>query len=292
MVAVVGSINMDMIISAERIPKKGETVSGDNIIYLDGGKGANQAVAISRLGQEVMMFGKVGDDENGKILIEHLNKNKVNTKNIKVEKGTSSGIAIITIGDSDNTIVVVKGANDKVDKAYIDSVKDDLIKCEMVIMQHEIPLETNEYVIKICKEHNIKTLLNPAPAKKISPYVIDSVDFITPNEHEMKLIFDDKNIDEVLDKYKEKIIVTLGSEGAVTCDELGRKIKVPCRKSNVSDTTGAGDTFNGAFSYAICRDFNIERALKFANIAAGLSTERVGAQSGMPTIADVKKEFV
>lgn len=291
MISVVGSINMDMVVLAERIPTKGETVEGQNVKYIDGGKGANQAVAISRLNKEVCMFGKVGDDAYGKKLIENLSKNKINVQNIKIEDNTSSGLALITIGDNDNTIVVIKGANDKVDIKYIDSIKEELFKSEIVIMQHEIPVSTNEYIIKICKEKNIKTLLNPAPAKKISKYMIDNVDFITPNEHEMKLIFESDDTDALLKTYREKLIITLGSKGAAFCDKNGNIINIPCRKSQVIDTTGAGDTFNGAFAYAISENYDIEKALKFANIAAGLSTEKLGAQTGMPTLEEVKKEL-
>ncbi len=289
-IGVVGSINMDMVISADRIPKKGETLNGSKIEYFSGGKGANQAVAVSRLGGNVTMFGAVGNDDYGKKLLKSLNDDGVNTEFIKVIDDINSGLAIITVGENDNTIIVVAGANALVDKAYIDSIKDELLSCEMIIMQHEIPLQTNEYVVKLCKEKGIKTLLNPAPANEISQFVIENVDYITPNEHEAQLIFKDK-VEENLEKYNEKLIITLGENGVMSSFKDGKIIKVPCRKSNVVDTTGAGDTFNGAFAYFKTSGHELEKALTCANIAAGLSTEKKGAQSGMPTISQVNNEI-
>lgn len=292
MIGVVGSINMDMMISSERIPKKGETVKGESIKYLDGGKGANQAVAIARLKADVAMFGKVGSDDHGKNLIANLKNNKVNVDNIAIENNINSGLAIITIGENDNTIVVVPGANNKVDKNYIDNIKSELIKCELVVLQHEIPQETNEYVIKICKENNIKVVLNPAPASAVSKEIVENVDYITPNEHEMKLIFGDRSVEEVVNEYKGKVLVTLGSRGVAAYVEGKGAVIVPCRSGcKTVDTTGAGDTFNGAFCVALTKGYDMEKALKFANIAAGMSTEKVGAQSGMPELSMVESEM-
>lgn len=286
---------MDQVVLSSRIPLKGETVKGDKVTYKDGGKGANQAVALSRLGAEVLMFGKVGDDDNGRALLEHLKENNLNVDNIDIEKGVNSGLAVITLGDDDNTIVVIAGANGKVDKKYIDDKKDALLTCDMVVLQHEIPLETNEYIINLCKEKNIKTLLNPAPAAKLSEDVINKVDYLTPNETESGIIFDtntDKNtLMSLVEKYKGKLIITCGSDGVLGYVEGKGAINIPIRKSKVVDTTGAGDTFNGAFVFAKCKGYDTEKALRFANIASGLSVERLGAQGGMPTLSEVEKEF-
>ena len=148
--AVVGSINIDMTVTAERIPLKGETLMGDNISYIPGGKGANQAVAMAKLGAEVEMFGCVGDDENGKKMIDNMKNHGIKTDNIKVLEGVPTGIAMITIGENDNTIIVVPGANGKVDKEYIDGIKEELKNYDMVVLQHEIPLETVHYTVEFC----------------------------------------------------------------------------------------------------------------------------------------------
>ena len=151
--AVVGSINMDMTVTAERIPLKGETLLGDSIHYIPGGKGANQAVAMARLGAEVEMFGCVGDDSNGEKLLENLRKEGVGTRHIKVLKEVPTGIALITVGENDNTIIVVPGANGQVDQIYADSIKEELKAFDMVVLQQEIPLETVHDLICFCAEN-------------------------------------------------------------------------------------------------------------------------------------------
>lgn len=289
-IAVVGSINMDQTVIADRIPLKGETLFGSSINYIPGGKGANQAVAMAKLGAEVEMFGCVGNDDNGKKVVENLKNNGVKTNNIKVIDGVPTGLAIITLGDNDNTIVVVKGTNNHVSIEYVNSIKEELLKYEMVVLQHEIPLETVHYVIDLCSKNNIPTVLNPAPAEKVPMEIIDKVTYITPNEHEVGLIFGkDKTINELLKKYPKKLIVTLGSDGVAVALNENDILKVPVRKTTVVDTTGAGDTLNGAFCVRMCKGDSIENALKYANTAASLSIEKLGAQSGMPTDDEVQK---
>lgn len=280
-IAVVGSINMDMTVNAERIPLKGETLTGTDVNYLPGGKGANQAVAIARLGGNVSMFGAVGEDEAGEKLIDTLKKEGVETENILKVKGKNTGIALITVGEGDNTIIVVAGANDCVDKNYINSISHKLFEFDMVIMQHEIPQETIEYVTEICSEKGIKIMLNPAPARPLKKEIIEKLTYITPNEHEVVLIFGKDNIEKALLENPEKLIITEGGNGVRLSLKSGEIINVPARKSNVIDTTGAGDTFNAAFAFS--SEGEITQAVRFANVAAGLSTEKHGAQGGMPT---------
>ena len=287
-IAVIGSINMDMVISAERIPLKGETVYGENITYNPGGKGANQAVAMARLGAQVDMFGCVGNDENGQKMLENLQKNNVGIENVKVLDGVSTGLALITVGEQDNTIVIVGGANKKVSKSYVDNIKTVLNSYDMVVLQHEIPLETVHYVIDFCHQNKVPVILNPAPAAKVPLDIVDKVTFLTPNEHEAELIFGkDIPLEELLKNYPEKLIVTRGEKGVSACLQSGRICTIPARKSKVVDTTGAGDTLNGAFAYSIASGDTIIEALSIANIAAGLSVEKAGAQGGMPYAKDV-----
>lgn len=289
-IGVVGSINMDMTVKAERIPLKGETLKGEDLKYIPGGKGANQAVAMAKLGAEVEMFGCVGDDAAGTALVKNLQEMKVETKCIKTIPGVPTGLAMITVGDNDNTIIVVAGTNDHVDISYVNEVKDSLLECEIVLLQHEIPQETIEYVVEICAKNGVKVVLNPGPARPVKQEILEKVTYLTPNEHEAVILFGTElTFEEMMKKYPEKLVITQGSRGVSTCLKSGEVILVPARKANVVDTTGAGDTLNGAFTVAVTEGKDIVDALAFANTAAGLSTEKFGAQGGMPTYAEVKK---
>ena len=288
-IAVVGSINIDQTVTAQRIPKKGETLPGGELRYVPGGKGANQAVAMARLGAETAMFGCVGEDDNGRKMVENLKANGVNTDHIQAVKGVPTGIAIITVGENDNTIIVVAGANGKVDRAYVDSVKEALLSYDMVVLQHEIPLDTVHYIVELCAEHKIPTVLNPAPAAEVPMDIIEKVTYLTPNEHEAALIFGgDKTPEELMKALPEKLVITQGSRGVCTALRTGEVLNVPVRPAKVVDTTGAGDTLNGAFSVRIAAGDDIKTALTYANTAASLSTERFGAQGGMPTAEEVQ----
>lgn len=290
--AVVGSINMDMTVTAERIPLKGETLRGESLSHIPGGKGANQAVAMAKLGEDVEMFGCVGKDENGQKLLNNLREVGVKTEHIKVLEDVPTGLAMITVGDNDNTIIVVPGANGKVDCAYVDSIKEALKTFDMVVLQHEIPLETVHYVVEFCAENNIPVVLNPAPAAEVPMDIIEKVTYVTPNEHEAVLIFGkDHTTEDLLKKYPEKLVITQGSRGVSTCLKSGEILSVPARPAKVVDTTGAGDTLNGAFSVQIANGVDMKTALTYANTAASLSTEKFGAQSGMPKAEDVEKEL-
>ncbi|MCI9381961.1 MAG: ribokinase [Dorea sp.] len=287
-IGVVGSINMDMTVKAERIPLKGETLKGWDLKYVPGGKGANQAVAMAKLGAEVEMFGCVGDDAAGASLLKNLQDVGVETKCVKVVEGEPTGLAMITVGDNDNTIIVVAGTNDRVDIGYINEVKDSLLECEIVLLQHEIPQETVEYVIALCADNGVKVVLNPGPARPVKQELLEKVTYLTPNEHEAVILFGrDLSFEEMMKRYPEKLVITQGSRGVSTCLKSGEVILVPARKANVVDTTGAGDTLNGAFTVAVTEGRDISDALAFANTAAGLSTEKFGAQGGMPTYEEV-----
>jgi len=289
-IAVVGSINIDQTVTAERIPLKGETLSGGSLRYIPGGKGANQAVAMAKLGAEVEMFGCVGDDDNGRKMVENLTANGVKTSHIRVTADVPTGIAIITVGDHDNTIIVVEGANGQVDRAYIDSVKDVLLGYDMVVLQHEIPLDTVHYVVELCAAHAIPTILNPAPAAEVPMDIIDKVTYLTPNEHEAVLIFGrERSTEDLLKAYPEKLVITQGSRGVSVGLSGGEVLNVPARKATVVDTTGAGDTLNGAFCVKIAEGCGIAEALRYANAAASLSIGKFGAQSGMPTALELAK---
>lgn len=283
---------MDMTVTAERIPHKGETLRGDSISYIPGGKGANQAVAMAKLGAEVEMFGCVGDDSNGHKLLENLKQVGVKTAHVKILKEVPTGIAMITVAENDNTIIVVPGANGKVDRAYIDEIKPVLETYDMVVLQHEIPLDTVHYVVDFCAQKQIQVVLNPAPAAEVPMEIIEKVTYVTPNEHEAVLIFGEgQSTEELLKRYPEKLIITQGSRGVAACLKSGEVLNVPARPAKVKDTTGAGDTLNGAFCVRRAMGEDLKTALAYANTAASLSTEKFGAQTGMPTGEEVEQEM-
>jgi ribokinase len=283
---------MDMTVTAERIPLKGETLTGSSISYIPGGKGANQAVAMAKLGAEVQMFGCVGDDSSGEKLLANLEQYGIDISCVRKVQGVPTGTAFITVGENDNTIIVIAGANGCVDREYVDSVKDEIFTAELVVLQHEIPIDTVEYVVRLCHEKQIKVVLNPAPAHEIAPEILEMVDYVTPNEHEAAILFGDElSQEDLLKKYPQKLIITQGSRG-VSVGRLNGEIEnIPARPAKVVDTTGAGDTLNGAFCVQISRGADIAEALRFANVTASLSTERFGAQGGMPTYEEVEKEM-
>ncbi len=292
-ISVVGSINMDQTVVASKIPQRGETVQGLTLSFIPGGKGANQAVAMARLGADVEMFGCVGNDDNGARLIENLEKNGVKADNVKRIVGVPTGLAIITVGDNDNTIVVVGGANNCVDCVYIDSIRDELLKSDYVVLQHEIPTETVGYVLDICHKNGIKTVLNPAPARKLSEAVWQKATWITPNVHEARTIFGENvSTEDALRQCPGKMVVTLGEKGVAMSKNDGSIVTIPARRSKVVDTTGAGDTLNGAFCFMLAENATPEEALQFANAAAGLSVEKLGAQAGMPTRSEVERALL
>ena len=208
-IAVVGSINIDQTVIAERIPHKGETLPGHGLRYIPGGKGANQAVAMARLGAETAMFGCVGEDEYGRKMVDNLRANGVNADHVKVLKDVPTGMAIITVGENDNTIIVIAGANGCVDRAYVDSVKEELLGYDMVVLQHEIPLDTVHYIVELCSAHNVPVVLNPAPAAAVPAEIIEKVTWLTPNEHEAGLIFGSEyTAEDLLRRYPEKLVIT------------------------------------------------------------------------------------
>ena len=290
-IAVIGSINMDMTAVSERIPRPGETISAKSLRYIPGGKGANQAVAASRLGGDVTMFGCVGDDAFGVKLIDNLKDNGINTDFIRTIPGESSGLAMIVVAENDNAITVIPGANALVSAEYIDSNWNEIIRSDIILLQNEIPEETIIYVINRLYAEDKTIIYNPAPARLSDKTIIDKVSFFTPNEHEARIVLGDDitDIRELIGKYNGKMIVTLGSKGVAGYD--GGYIQIPAIKANVVDTTGAGDTMNGAFAYALSAGMSYREALAFANTAAGIATEKEGAQAGIPTRAEVENRL-
>ncbi|RND00819.1 ribokinase [Lysinibacillus halotolerans] len=284
MITIIGSINMDIAIQTTIFPKQGETVLGNLFTTIPGGKGANQAVAAARLGSDVQIIGAVGKDAFGTELYMNLKNENVHVDGIQ-KTDNSTGIANILLHNNDNRIIVVPGANFDVDQKMIDANLELIKQSALVMLQLEIPVETIEYVLKVCEDLAIPVLLNPAPAANFKQEWIDKVSYLTPNETECEVMFGE-DYETVLKQYPNKIIVTLGGEGAAYFDG-NQIIRIAGYKTKAVDTTGAGDTFNGAFAHAIIEGKSIEEAVRFANITASLSVEKFGAQGGMPRIEDV-----
>lgn len=287
-IGVIGSINMDMTVESERIPRPGETVSGKNLRYRPGGKGANQAVAAARLGGDVTMFGCVGQDDLGARLLENLKNQGVRTDAVAISENDPSGLAMIAVAESDNAILVVPGANQQVTPAYVESRRKEILDCDIILLQNEIPLETVLYAADLCHQAGKYILYDPAPAMAVPQKLLEQVSCLTPNEHEAAFLFPNAPaLDPLLREYPQKLIVTLGGAGMAAALTDGEIFRLPGEKVPVVDTTGAGDTFNGAFAYALSAGKSFPDALRLANRAAAYSVQVPGAQDGMPTLVQL-----
>lgn len=290
-IIVVGSISTDFVVEVNKQPKTGETIEGNHFQTNFGGKGANQAIACARLGAEVHILGAVGEDAFGKRLLDNLSHNNISIEYIDTIDDQPSGSAFITLVDGDNSIVYIAGANGQYNPEMLSKNLAQLKDSDMVLVQNETPEATVEKLITVCTAHGIPVLYNPAPARKITSDLLEKVTFLTPNEAEFKELFPGKDMEEVLMKYPNKLIITLGSEGARFHDGH-TTITIPAEKvGKVVDTTGAGDTFNGAFAVAYISGQSIIESIQFANQAAALSIQKVGAQNGIPTIKDMQTEY-
>ncbi len=289
-IAVIGSINMDMTARAEKIPEKGETILADSVTYVPGGKGANQAVAAARLGGDVTMYGCVGDDAFGRQLIDNFKANGVRAEHIDLLPGVSSGLAMIVVAENDNVITVIPGANQFVTPDYIDRHMAEIEQADLFLFQNEIPMETITYAASYLSSKGKTIIYNPAPAKKAPKELVTYSSYLTPNEHEARIVLDDLKspLESLLFQYEPKLIVTLGSKGIASASGSS-VLSLPAKKVSIVDTTGAGDTMNGAFAYALSVGMSFEESLDFANTAAGLSIQKAGAQAGMPTLEEVKR---
>ncbi|POR28453.1 ribokinase [Paenibacillus polymyxa] len=289
-ISIIGSSSMDLVVTSSKRPGAGETVLGESFTTVPGGKGANQAVAAARLGADVTMIGRVGDDHFGEQILRNFEENHVYTGYVKPVTHMESGTAHIVLAEGDNSIVVVKAANNEVTPAYVEEALDVIRSSDIVLIQQEIPPETVVYVSEICAKYQVPLLLNPAPAREVDDSVIANATYITPNEHEAAIMFKDMSLQEALRKYPNKLFVTEGSNGVRFFDGE-QEVVVPTYKVEAVDTTGAGDTFNAAFAVALAEGKSLADSVKFANRAASLSVTKFGAQGGMPTRREVEEQI-
>ncbi|VTS12725.1 ribokinase [Streptococcus pseudoporcinus] len=288
-IVIIGSISMDLVMVTNRIAEEGETVFGESFSMVPGGKGANQAVAVGRLSSpkdHISVLGAVGEDSFGPILLENLKANHLHVNHVGTVP-SSSGIAQITLFNQDNRIIYCPGANGLVTTSNWSEEWQVIAGADLVILQNEIPHQENMAIVRYCHQKGIKVLYNTAPARETDSEMIPFVDFVTPNQHECQFLFPNQELAETLRNYPNKLIVTLGKKGVTYFD--GQKVQViPAIKTEAKDTTGAGDTFNGAFGLALTKQLSITEALKFATLASHLSVQKFGAQGGMPTIDEMK----
>lgn len=291
MILVIGSSNTDMVVKAARFCRPGETILGGEFFMFPGGKGGNQAVAAARLGGQVSLVAKLGNDIFGKNAIAGYEKEGIQTGYIFVDEQLPSGVALITVNEEgENTIVVASGANHSISNHDIDSALSVFEKADIILLQLEIPLPVVEYVIELAKKKNKKIILNPAPAQQLPGTFFENLFAITPNETEAEILTGIKvqeinSAAEAAKKFVEKgvqnVIITLGSKGAFVHAE-GHTGLVEAPVVKAVDTTAAGDVFNGALAVALEKNSDWHSAARFACQAASLSVTRMGAQSSAP----------
>lgn len=301
-ILVVGSINMDMICTANRLPNNGETVTGLSFSTAAGGKGANQAVQAARLGADVTMVGKVGCDSFGRELVEGMRADGINVTHIMTDTAASTGVADIQIETTDkgaeNRILVIPGANGQLTPADVEFLRDEISRYDCVILQNEIPEEVNIRVAEIAHGAGIPVMLNPAPSRPIPERLASLLTYASPNEHEAQ---DMTGYDPADESEREKalcalhgmgiknMLITLGSRGCLYSDGERVILSPSVNSGKVVDPTAAGDSFIGAFCYAVSSGMDIDAALAFANRTASITVCGMGAQPSLPTIDCVNK---
>ncbi len=285
-IAVVGSINTDLVYTIDKAPLKGETLFGNDFRILNGGKGANQAVILSALEENVLFFGALGKDVFGKQYLNHLISLELNGN--VLTKESNSGLAVIQLTNNDNSIVVIKGANDLITKYDIDKFFKENPAIEILVAQLEINFDTSKYMIEKAKKMGIKIILNPAPALDLDESIIESVEFLIPNETEAEVIFKTNDLESIVNKYKGKVIITQGEKGVMYYNDNMVKIE-PSEKISVVDTTGAGDSFVAGFTSGIANNMSIQDAIKKGIKTASITCKYLGAQTAYSVLKEMKK---
>lgn len=294
-VFVAGSINMDVVATAERHPRVGETVAGQQVLYFPGGKGANQAVAAAKLGAPTVLIGRLGNDAFGQELRGFLIEQGVDTNRVRGTVQAQTGTAIVTIANADNTIIVIPGANGLVSKG--DVMAAPLAQEDIAVSQFEIPLTSVRAFFQCARAAGSRTILNPAPARAFGTELLELVDILVLNETELGLLanrlINGNGHAVIADAARslrtgssQIICVTLGRRGllALEGDEV---VVLPGREVRAVDTTGAGDSFVGALAAGLARGASVRDALGYANMAASISVQRMGAAPSMPTLAEM-----
>jgi ribokinase len=294
-VVVIGSVNMDLVARGQAIPRPGETVVGAEFQTFPGGKGANQAVAIARLGTRCLFVGRVGDDDYGVHLREEMGNAGVNVDFLGTTPGVATGVGVIMVNEAgENAICVASGANHTVTSEDVDRAEEVIANASVCVLQLEIPIETTIHGLRKANRHGVETILDPAPAVNPFPSELYEADILTPNEGEAAMITEDDSGDinpdavaaEILAKGAKCAVVTLGPEGALVVDEQGTH-RIDGIPVTAVDATAAGDAFSGALAVARTRGLSISEAARFANAAGAASCRTAGAMPSMPTEDEV-----
>lgn len=298
-IMVIGSMNMDLVIRTPYIPPNGETVLGNGFMTVPGGKGANQAVAASRLGGTVKMGGCVGRDGFGDELLENLRKNGVDTEWVLRDEAAPTGVAVILVQDGDNRIVVDPGANFRLSTEHIRGMESAIAESDILLLQLEIPLESVEEAVRIANIHGVPVILNPAPAREIPAELYRKIAVLTPNESECRMLSgmaadtaeDAKSAGQkLLELGAERVVVTLGGNGSVFGDR-GGFTHMPGLKVPVVDTTAAGDSFSGALAVALAEGKSLAQAVEMATLVGSKTVQKAGAQPSLPYRNEISREI-
>jgi len=296
-IVVVGSSNIDMVVQVPHIPAPGETVLGGQFVMVPGGKGANQAVAAARLGAQVTFVARLGQDAFADASLQNFTAAGIDTSFIVRDAEAASGVALIFVDTGgENTIAVAPGANARLAPEDVDRAEEIIARADAVLLQLEMPIPTVAHTIAVAKRHGRRVLLNPAPAQPVPDGLLSQVDILTPNETEAVMLLGDSaaglagiapTAEALLGKGVGTVVVTLGKEGAFVVERSG-SYHLPGRRVTAVDTTAAGDTFSAALAVAWAEGRELRAAVEWAIAAAALSVTRRGAQSSLPTRAELE----
>ncbi len=297
-IVVVGSLNMDMVVRTALMPGAGETLHGKEFHTIPGGKGANQALAIARLGGSVSMIGRVGQDGFGKALCKNLADNQVDITPIQIDTFAPTGVALIVVEDSgENRIIVIPGANHQTCPADIQAAENLIRQARMLVVQFEVPMPVVEAVVRQARRWNISVIVNAAPAYPIDSEWMPLIDYLVVNEHEASTL-SGQDVSDVesarraaqilIQRGARHVVLTLGAQGSVIGAPTG-EYHVPSFPVKVIDTTAAGDAFIGGLAVSLLdSSLNLPAKVRFASAAGAIATTRMGAQSSLPTRAEVE----
>jgi ribokinase len=290
-IIVLGSINTDLIVRTARFPRQGETVTGSEFTTLFGGKGANQSIAAARLGARVSMFGRIGEDSNGKAALENLRRAGVGIGQISVDPSVPSGMAFVLIDESgNNSIIVTPGANGRISLDDLERSSDLFTPETILVTQLEISNPIVMAGIELAKSGGSYIILNPSPATAIENRILSKVNALILNETELVVLSQSNDMDTGLDTLQhigiETIVLTLGDKGCLLVED-GKTINLPAHPVQVVDTTGAGDAFIGAYATAIAEELDVLTACRWGNAAGAVAVTSLGAQSSLPSRAQL-----
>ena len=295
-VTVVGSANVDLVLRAERMPNRGETLIGETFDIFTGGKGFNQATAAARLGAEVTLIGRIGDDPFADILRSAIESEHINNRFVKTDAESGTGVATIVVEpDGDNSIIVVPRANMRLTSKDITDAAESIAKAHVLLLQLETPIEVSQTAIKIAKANDTIVILDPAPARSLPPSLLAQVDILTPNATEAALLsgHDVTSPENAIAAAKalqsqiakdgfSAVVLTLGEQGVLLCTPT-QSTHIPAISADAVDTTGAGDAFSGALAMALANGNELSEAVRFATAAGAAAVTVLGATPSMPT---------